>query len=85
MNDHPITSTRVIAVPQPLPDAKPPGANPLGCDYAVAASPGPLAVASGHGQADTVAPPGQNQLVALVRLLARQAAREDLSSQVAGG
>jgi hypothetical protein len=85
MNDHPITSIRVIAVPQPLPDAEPPRANPEGHDHAVAPSPATCAVTGGHGQADTVAPPGLNQLVALVRLLARQAAREDLSSQVAGG
>jgi hypothetical protein len=75
MNDRPITTTRVIVLSQHLPDAQHSRAKPEGRERAAPSSPEPV-----HGHSNPIPQAGWDALVGLVRLLARQAAHEQMSN-----
>ena len=79
IEDRPTTTRWVIDVSQYLPDAELPDPDLDGRDRATSSDPGARAAAAERGRTEAESPPGWNALVALARLLGRQAAGEDIS------
>ena len=75
MDDHPTTSTRVIALPHRLPAE--PAERP---DPNDAAGQSRAQTTTGRGQPDASSP-GEAALMALVKLIARQTAEEDFQAK----